>query len=286
MSLPRASACCARRPGTSAQRLTAGTIRCPSASWPTVAGAPPPDANTRSKSASERPDAFRKPATTPTTPLRFAMSRMSSDAHESTWSSVCSSRRARYSVGSAERPVAATRPPSVRGRAEYARGLCRTLPARPLVVQLGQPAPERPGPRRIGIAAGQFDEGGLGTRGEGGERLAGGPGSSWDRLTDAHADPTPAGKPRGAIDRHGHDGQTCPQGEVGDPFIERVDLGLVGVDPALGGDPERSAALEEGRDSSRRIEQIALAGLVRNGHSRQRHEQVVPAGGHVLLLRS
>ena len=107
----RASATWDRIPGTSAQRATAGTISRPWASFPIVAGGPPPEANTRSNSCSLSFAAARKSSTTRTTPRRMATSRIISAAQASIWSSDCSARRARYSVVSAERPVAPTGPP-------------------------------------------------------------------------------------------------------------------------------------------------------------------------------
>ena len=92
-------------PGRAPTARRQARSRRPSASFPTVAGGPPPEANTRSNSGSLSFADRRKSATTFTIPRRLATSRISSDAQVSIWASGWSASRARYSVGSAERPV-------------------------------------------------------------------------------------------------------------------------------------------------------------------------------------
>ena len=158
-------------PGRGATGRPPGRRR-PAASRPSVAGAPPPEANTRSNCASSRRVARLKSSMTRTTPRRFTTSRMSSDAHASICSSASAFRRARYSsrVGRQPRRCHAAscssvvgrvcqsgRPAQSPGAASGSRrprqlGRERRLPRAlgPVVEAVGQPAPDAAGRRRRG----------------------------------------------------------------------------------------------------------------------------------------
>ena len=128
---------------------------------PTAAGGPPPAAKTRSKLRSSSRAARWKSPTTLTMPRRMTMSRMSSDAHESIWSSrllrqpapvlggIARQTRRVHATSSAVQPrPSMPESPPASGLAGIERmfssgpggGRAR---AAPVVEGLGQPPPER-----------------------------------------------------------------------------------------------------------------------------------------------
>ena len=120
-------------PGSRGRAHTAWSSGPRAAPWRrarSTAGGPPPEANTRSNARSSSRVARRKSATTLTIPRRITTSRISSAVQASIWSSLWSARRARYSFGSADRPVAATVPP--------------------WVTRMGRSMPDRAFPRPLG----------------------------------------------------------------------------------------------------------------------------------------
>src|SRR4051794_25043004 len=295
ISRSRPSLRCDRMPGTSAWSVIAGTITFPSRSRPITAGGPPPEANTRSNCLSSSFAARRKSDTTLSTPRRTATSRISSAAQASIWSSDCSASRSRYVFGSSDRPVLATVPPARWGDPQYARGSPRIRasatagraagsvgergprPLRPVIEQLGHPASHAARRRQIRRIRDECVELRPCPRGERGDRLARWAALAADRVADRDPDPTPKREPAGAADRHRDDRHARAKREVRGPLVERQQLRLAEVDPTLARDGKNAAGIEHRLDPARRVEQVVLARLVRDGGSGPQHHPVPPA---------
>src|SRR4051812_20536707 len=276
-----------------------GTTRRPFASRPITAGGPPPDANTRSKPRSSSRAARRKSSTTLTIPRRITTSRISSATHASICSSLWSARRARYSVGSADRPVEATVPPASVGRRKYARplrsrgteasrggqgGVARTFG--PLVEPLCQPPTDPPGPLDVGCVCDERGESGGQTIRRVGQRRAVRSPLEGDRLPDRDGDAAPEAEPARAVDGDRYQGHARAHREIGGTLAERQDLVLASVDPAFACDRDDSPAGDHRANLPRRLEEVVLAGLVRDRRPGPGHDAVPAAHGHVLLLRA
>src|SRR5919197_1945832 len=256
MSRSRPFATCDRIPATSANSGIAGTRTRPSPSRPIAAGGPPPDANTRSNSGSLSWAAARKSATTLSTPRRMATSRMSSAAHASICSSVCSPSRERYSVRSADRPVDATAPPDATGsprlarkRLKYRRATAdagRPAAAKagssagagsfPVVEQFGQPDTDAAGSTDVGVVRDQIVKRRPRTLSELGDRLAGGTLVRDDGLADPDPYRRTEMEPARAVDCDGDDRDSRPKREVRRALVQRQELRFACVDPPLARD--------------------------------------------------
>src|SRR3954454_14193702 len=254
-----------------------GTTRRPFASRPMTAGGPPPEAIARSKQRSSKRAARRKSSTTLTMPRRITTSRMSSAAHASICSSLWSARRARYSVGSADRPVEATVPPASVGRRKYARPLPSrgteasrggqgggARPFGPVVEPLCQPPPDPPGPLDVGCVCDERGESGGQTIRRVGERRAVRSPLEDNRLADRDGNAAPEAKPARAVDGDRHERHAGAHREIGGTLAQRQDLVLAPVDPALARDRDDSPTRDHRADSPRRLQEVVLAGLVRD----------------------
>src|SRR5688572_4475046 len=305
MSRPRLSGTSLRTPGTSAQRLIVGTTRSPFASRPSVIGAPPPKANTRSNSGPESLVAERKSATTLTTPRRFTTSRISSETQRSIWSSGWSSSRARYSFGFADSPVPliaaeyarATlgdvpgvasgtrgRDRDVRGVRTVDQGRRGTASGAPVVEQVRDLAADPTWGRLVSIAIDHRPEGVPGECGVPRDGVPRGSLPRSDRFTDSDDDQSAEVRPRDARDRDRDDRDAGTQGKVGGTLLEWQEVALVDVDGALGGDGERGAGVEDRLGPADRREEIVLQRAERDRDGGPPHEPVAPAGAQVELL--
>src|SRR3954447_24513279 len=260
-----------------------------------TAGAPPPEANTRSKPRSSSRAARRKSSTTLTMPRRITTSLISSATHASICSSLWSARRARYSVGSADRPVEATVPPASVGRRKYARrlpcggtgGSGQRRPPRslgPVVEPLRQPSADPTGPPDVGRVCDERRERGGQTVCRVGERRAVGTSFEGYRLAHRNADVPAEAEPARPVDGDRHQRHTRAHREVGGPLAQPQGLVLPSVDPALACDGDDASARDNGADSPCGLEEVVLPGLVRDRGPGPCHDPVPPPDRHVLFL--
>ena len=284
-------------PGTRAWRATAGTMTLPDASRPSVAGGPPPDANTRSKSASLRaagraevvddpghaaalghvPHQLGRPGVDLLVALlaeaRLVLRRVGRQTGACHGPSCCVVVRPSMPDRPPQAPV-----PSLVGWADHGgqRGLARTLG--PLVEQLGEAPTDRSG-RRHGRGIGE----------QGQQRHAQRLGRGRDRRP-VRADPSPMiGSPTRTRTRPPKRSQLVPLMAIGTSgTCERrakyagpslsgsrpVSSGPIRPSPAIATTP---AGVDHGRDAPRRLEQVVLAGLVRDGRPGPGHQSIATA---------
>ena len=269
--------------------MIAGTIRRPCG----IAA----DDRRRPAAGSEHPfesalvEAGRAPevSTTRMTPRRIATSRISSAAQASIWSSLCSARRFRYRSG---RPTGRSLPRSLlRGLvAEYARrAVRRTDPGQPASVRWSAPAaraasrdpsgqslkrsvsqrPNRPGAgdvRGVGDQAVERRPAVAPVRPSTASRV-GRPSTAIGSPTRTRTRP-PKPQPARAVDRDRHERDAGAQREVGRALVERQrsdSTAWIRPSPAIATTPP---AAMTALDPAGRLEQVVLAGLVRDRRAR------------------
>ncbi len=138
----------------------------------------------------------------------------------------------------------------------------------PVIEPLGEPATGSTTAGRFASVGDERLEGGLRRGGHGRHVRAIRPAGADDRLADPDAHATPEPQPAGAVDGDRNEGNVRSKREVGGPVVERQHGRLDRPDPPLPRDRDDGAAGDHGADLAGRLEQVVLAGLVRESSSR------------------